>query len=86
LAQDDGLVQAHFMFQPGHWYWLADDGRVFSSERQLTVNESDQGYIDWCATGRKPTRWPVDDAGQQTDEILKETLAVWGDVTKLKGM
>jgi hypothetical protein len=58
---------------PTNWYWLADDGRIYSSASQSQVPASDQGYVDWSDT-YTPTPWPRDDAGNQTDASLQDVL------------
>jgi hypothetical protein len=55
------------------WYWLAEDGRVFSSKRQLVVDESDAAYAEWANYGQ-PTPWPRDDSGSQTDQALQDVF------------
>jgi hypothetical protein len=51
-------------------YWLADDGRVFSSLQKSVVSASDPGYVEFLATG-PATRWPEDENGNQTDAALQ---------------
>lgn len=65
------------VFAPADWYWLADDRRIYSSGRQITVDESDADYVSWV-TKSQPTRWPCDGDGHQTDAALAEVLAVHG--------
>jgi hypothetical protein len=55
------------------WYWLADDGRVFTSARRLTVDESDASYQAFIG-GAMATPWPRDDAGNQTDAALQQVF------------
>ena len=62
------------MFDPYNWYWLADDGRVYASKRQLIVDDTDADYAAWAVNFIAPP-WPRDDAGNQTDAALQETLA-----------
>lgn len=59
------------MFTPADWYWLADDGRLYSSARQIIVTTADAGYQAW---GGVPTRWPVDGQGAQTIAALQDVL------------
>ena len=66
------------MFNPSDWYWLADDGRLYSSAAQALVEDDDADYLAWCAAGRTPTPWPMTEAGDQTDAALAEVLAVYG--------
>lgn len=61
-------------FNPQDWYWLADDARVYSSARQIIVDNTDADYVAWAAT-RAATPWPRDDAGDQTDDALQDVLA-----------
>lgn len=68
------------MFNPKNWYWLADDGRLFSSSRMKTVNEKDKGYQEWLLANPDygPTTWPCDDKGDQTDAALRVVLEGFG--------
>lgn len=63
---------------PNNWYWLADDGRIYSSASQALVNKTDALHVDWLASGNIPTRWPSDDAGAQTNAELAKVLAPYG--------
>nr|WP_278434127.1 hypothetical protein [Brucella anthropi] len=63
---------------PFNWYWQADDGRVYSSANQSLVPKSYQAFKNWIAEGNKPTRWPVDDNGDQTDAELSMVLKPYG--------
>ena len=54
-------------YNPFDHYWLADDGRLFSSAAQsLVTPETD--------TGEDKTPWPRDAAGAQTDAALQDVL------------
>ncbi|WP_022722935.1 DUF4376 domain-containing protein [Rhodopseudomonas sp. B29] len=64
-------------FDPFDWYWLATDGRVFSSKRQATVAGDDADYKAFSAT-TAPTPWPRDAAAVQTSAALQEVLAPYG--------
>lgn len=57
-------------YTPLHWYWLADDGRVYSSERQVTVTTADSAYQTFI-TGGAATEWPRDATGNQTSASLQ---------------
>lgn len=59
---------------PYNWYWLHDDGRVYSAPANKIVTVSDQGYVDFLAQGNVATRWPPDAAGQQTDASLSAVI------------
>lgn len=58
---------------PHDWYWVRDDGSVYSSARQQVVEASNPDYLAWVET-HIPTRWPADDDGGQTDAALQEVL------------
>jgi hypothetical protein len=72
------------IYDPHVWYWRADDGRVFSGERQLIVGEDDAGYLAF-KEGQMPTQWPRDDAGEQTDAALQEVLQIHSIFVTLEG-
>jgi hypothetical protein len=54
-------------------FWLADDGRVFGSAKQITSDTSDPDYVAWSASN-VPTAWPRDKAGNQTNAALQDVL------------
>ena len=64
-------------FNAYDWYWLADDGRVFASARQISIDEGDADYVAWIEVNT-PTIWPRDDAGNQTDAALQDVLKPYG--------
>lgn len=76
-------------YNPYDWYWLADDGRLYTSARQQVVAQDDATYLAWCgpagAPERGPTRWPHDDAGLQTDAALQDVLKPYGLWVDLRG-
>jgi len=61
-------------YTPTDWYWLADDGRLFSSARATLVPDDDPAYAGFVSTGGVATRWPEDDDGYQTDAALAWVL------------
>lgn len=62
-------------YAPADWYWRRDlDGALFSSARIAIVSEADEAFQAWRAVGHVPTRWPVDDAGEQTVSELQTVL------------
>ena len=65
-------------FAPHDWYWLADDGRLYASARQAVVPGRDATYLAWRKAGGRPTRWPVNDNGAQTEAALQEVLSPYG--------
>ncbi|MBR0871211.1 DUF4376 domain-containing protein [Bradyrhizobium tropiciagri] len=72
------------MYDPFNWYWLADDGRLFSSAVQAVVPADDAAYQAWRAGGRAATRWPADAAGLQTTMSLQDVLTPYGLYVDLK--
>ena len=61
-------------YTPGDWYWLAENGRVWSSRRGSTVAPDDAGFSTWKASGRAPTIWPRDESGAQSDAAMADVL------------
>ena len=67
-------------------YWLADDGRVYSSGRQAIVDKTDALYLAWIEEGKTEDDpegsvampWPRDGAGAQTSAALQAILSPWG--------
>jgi hypothetical protein len=68
---------------PLHWYWLADDGRIYSSKSQSLIAADDADYVAWLG-GYEPTPWPLDSAGAQTDASLQDVLEPHGLFANLK--
>jgi Domain of unknown function (DUF4376) len=64
-------------YDPYHWFWLADDGRIYSSEKQMLVTADDPLYAAFIA-GHPPTPWPRDDQDNQTDASLQAVLQPYG--------
>lgn len=65
-------------YTPMDWYWLAEDGRVFSSARSTLVSSDDAGFSAWKQDGTEPSRWPADDQGNQTTSGLQAVLTPYG--------
>lgn len=73
-------------YNPLDWYWLAADGRLFSSARAELVAEDDAAFAAWAEHGA-PTVWPRNEAGEQTTAALQAVLAPHGlyvDLAELK--
>lgn len=64
------------------WYWVSEDGRLYSSARRKLVTEKDKSYLAWLAANPDygPSSWPRDNDGNQTDVSLKALLADLGVV------
>lgn len=65
-------------FLPTNWYWLADDGRIYSSAKQAIINEKDENFVAWQKAGYLTTPWPKDAEGKETEAALAEVLAPYG--------
>jgi hypothetical protein len=68
FADGVGIIQGR-MYNFLDWYWLAEDGRIWSSKKRAQVTADDPEYVAWLVGGG-PTEWPRDEAGNQTDEAL----------------
>jgi hypothetical protein len=66
------------MFMPHFWYWVAEDGRVYSSERQMIVNVDDSDFKKWLDAGFVPTKWPRDIHGEETKDALRDVVKQYG--------
>jgi hypothetical protein len=62
------------IYDPYDWFWLADDGRIFASARQIVVDNTDAAYIDWTSAGNVATHWPRDTSDMQTVATLQAVL------------
>jgi len=60
------------------WYWVADDGRVYSSARQIIVDAQDVEYLGWLGIFGSATAWPSTPEGEQTDAELQKAVAPFG--------
>jgi len=63
---------------PHQWYWVADDGRVYSAALQKVVDKKDPGFREFVASGKAPTPWPRHRGGPQTDADLQAVLKQHG--------
>lgn len=70
--------QSLINFTPNDWYWLAQDGRIYSSARGMLVYAYDTPYLAFLAKYGNVTPWPVDADGQQTTAALAAVLAGYG--------
>ncbi|WP_316168974.1 MULTISPECIES: DUF4376 domain-containing protein [unclassified Bradyrhizobium] len=60
------------------WYWMRDDGSIFSSAKGEIVSESDPDFVAWTSAGGSPSNWPRDAQGSQTTAALQEVLTPYG--------
>ena len=65
-------------YTPTNWYWIAENGRIYSSAKQAIITSNDDDFLKWQASGYLPTPWPKDAHGQQSDAALAEVIAPFG--------
>jgi len=66
-------------FLPQNWFWSGSDGaRIYSSSKQAIVGKDDKDFAAWQDAGNRPTPWPKNADGKETDEALAEVLAGYG--------
>lgn len=62
-----------------NWFWISGDGsRIYSSSKQAVVSKEDKDFAAWQEAGNRPTPWPKNSDGKETDEALAEVLAGYG--------
>ncbi len=66
------------IYNPLNWYWLRDDGVIFSSAVQDIIAADDPQHLEWLDAGGITTRWLVDIAGVQTDAAVNDVLRPCG--------
>lgn len=72
-------TKPHLVYTPADWYWAREDGAVWSSAKgDYIAPAGDTAYLEWTARGNRPTTWPRDDDGAQTDAALHEVLSPHG--------
>ena len=73
-------LSAHANFDPGNWYWLADDGRLWGAKSRALVEKrsTDPDYQAFTAAGNRASGWPRDEAKKQTDASLEAVLSAYG--------
>lgn len=75
------------IYNPNNWYWLADDGRLYSSSIGQLLPTNNEAFEEWLSLGGLPTPWPRDDEGNQTEDALQAVLSQHGlyfDLGRLK--
>ena len=66
-------------FLAKNWFWISGDGsRIYSSAKQTVINKDDKDFAAWQEAGNRPTPWPKNADGKETDEALAEVLAGYG--------
>lgn len=67
------------MFIAQNWYWMSGDGsRIYSSSKQAVIKKDDKDFAAWQEAGNRPTPWPKNKDGEETDEALAAVLAANG--------
>lgn len=66
-------------YNPRVWYWLAKDGRIFSSITRQFVTSTDPNYVRWLAKGNTPAPWPGDQSNAALDRLLNP-LGIYVDL------
>lgn len=69
------------IYMPRHWWWLADDGRLFSSENLTITDVTDPKYIAWQGTDvpvAVAQIWPRDGTGAQTTASMQAVMTEYG--------
>ncbi len=67
-----------YNYLPQLWYWLADDGRIYSGPEQRVVNDSDPGYGTFLSDGNRANQWPRDNDGNQTNAAMLAVVSAYG--------
>jgi hypothetical protein len=70
-------------FNAYNWYWLADDGRLFSGAKASLISDTDADYVAWSEINMA-TPWPRDDEGNQTLAELQRVLLPYVIMVDLK--
>jgi hypothetical protein len=67
-------------YTPLNWYWLAKDGRIYSSFKNALVYSYDTGYLAFLAQYGAASPWPTDISGAQTTASLQTTMTQYSIV------
>ncbi|NGO64184.1 DUF4376 domain-containing protein [Rhizobium daejeonense] len=71
------------MFDPANWYWIREDGALYSSASRAFVAANDTDYVLWLRTGAMPTPYPRDASGAESEAELAEVLRPYGVFVRL---
>lgn len=62
-------------YNPLNSYWIAQDGRIYSSKKNALVYYYDPGYVAFVATYGAAYPWPVDANGKQTTASMQQVMS-----------
>lgn len=65
-------------FNPFDWYWVNEDGTVYSSAQNKFYASSNVEYKRWTGAGGMATRFPRNEAGTESFEEMDAVLASLG--------
>jgi len=72
------MVALILTFNPMDWYWLNQDGRIYSSKRNALVYSYDSAYLAFVAANGGVSPWPIDINGLQTTAALQAVVGNYG--------
>ena len=67
-------------FTPGDWYWIARNGSIYASGRNVLVPAWDAAYVAFVRLQGGTTPWPNDANGQQTSASMAQNMLLYGIV------
>lgn len=65
-------------FNPMNWYFLSEDGRIYSTATMSLVAASDAAFQAWQSMGLVPSPWPGNGAANQTEDTIRAQLVPYG--------
>jgi hypothetical protein len=66
-----------FRYDLSDWYWKDGTGKIFSSKKRSIIPANDRDFANW-QKNNKPSVWPRDANGTQTNDALNEVMAYIG--------
>lgn len=64
-------------FDPSDWYWIKNDGSIYSSYTNDFHDASYEKFKSWILSGKSPTQYPRDISGEDSHEELMNVLSVY---------
>ncbi|MCM2399790.1 DUF4376 domain-containing protein [Rhizobium sp. S153] len=71
------------MFDPANWYWIKEDGSIYSSASRAFVDADDTAFVAWRSAGATPTPYPRDELGNESEAELAAILLPYGIYVRL---